>query len=80
MWAEVVRWNLGRHREAVTSEPATEGCPESEQSTYCALGVGRARQMSGHRSGVCRNLEQERSGSQGSCLKEGQMSRMLKDE
>lgn len=36
--------------------------------------------MSGHRSGVCRNLEQERNGSQGSCLKEGQMSRVLKDE
>ena len=31
MWAEVVRWHLGRHREAVTSEPATKGCPESEQ-------------------------------------------------
>lgn len=36
--------------------------------------------MSGHRSGVHRNLELERSGSQGSCLKEGQMSRVLKNE
>lgn len=31
MWAEVVRWCLGRHREAMASEPATEGHPESAQ-------------------------------------------------